>query len=157
MVPGGRPDGSHTLVRRMRTLVTGGAGFIGSHLVERLLADGHEVIVVDNLATGRLSNLPVVEGDALRFEQLDIRETEHLTRLCGGVERLFHLAALADIVPSVERPADYHGANVEGTYSVLEAARAAGIGTIVYAASSSCYGIPDTYPTPETAPIRPEY
>jgi UDP-glucose 4-epimerase len=139
----------------MRVLVTGGAGFIGSHLVERLLADGHEVTAVDNLATGREGNLSQL-GDA-RFELLDVRETEQLTRLSGGVDVVFHLAALADIVPSVERPADYHGANVEGTFSVLEAARAAGVRTVLYAASSSCYGIPDEYPTPETAPLRPEY
>jgi UDP-glucose 4-epimerase len=139
----------------MHALVTGGAGFIGSHLVERLLADSHEVTAVDNLATGREGNLSQLGG--ARFELLDVRETKQLTRLSGGVDVVFHLAALADIVPSVERPADYHGANVEGTFSVLEAARAAGVRTVLYAASSSCYGIPDEYPTPETAPLRPEY
>lgn len=148
----------HKLSQRMRTLVTGGAGFIGSHLVERLLADGHEVTVVDSLVTGRRANLAHLDGQpGLRFEELDIRETEALTRAAEGVDRLFHLAALADIVPSVERPEEYHDANVQGTFSVLEAARASGVATVVYAASSSCYGIPDVYPTPETAPIRPEY
>jgi UDP-glucose 4-epimerase len=141
----------------MRYLVTGGAGFIGSHLTERLLADGDEVIVVDSLVSGTTANLEHLDGARLRFEQLDVRETGRLSDLLAGVDGVFHLAALADIVPSVERPGDYHGANVDGTFSALEAARAAGVKTFVYAASSSCYGIPDTYPTPETAPIRPQY
>jgi UDP-glucose 4-epimerase len=134
--------------------VTGGAGFIGSHLVERLVSDGHDVIAVDNLATGRESNLAGVD---VRLERIDVRDRDALVRLAAGVDVVFHLAALADIVPSVERPLDYHAVNVDGTLATLEAARAAGVGTVVYAASSSCYGIPDVYPTPETAPIRPEY
>jgi UDP-glucose 4-epimerase len=106
----------------MRCVVTGGAGFIGSHLVERLVEDGHDVVAV-----------------------------------CEGAETLFHLAALADIVPSIERPEEYHGANVDGTFAVLEAVRRAGVRKVVYAASSSCYGIPNVYPTDETTPASPEY
>ncbi len=142
----------------MKALVTGGCGFIGSHLVDRLLAEGHEVVVIDNLATGRRQNLDQHRDSAslsMHFE--NIVDHERIAPLFEGVDLVFHLAALADIVPSIQRPMDYHRANVEGTISVLEAARNAKVGRFVYAASSSCYGIPDEYPTPESSPIRPEY
>ena len=142
----------------MRVLVTGGAGFIGSHLVERLLADGHEVLVLDNLSTGHQKNLASVENHpCLRFHQADIMELEKIQPLFSGVKWVFHLAALADIVPSIQRPLDYFHANVVGTQNVLEAARGAGVSRFVYTASSSCYGIPDVTPTPESAPVRPQY
>ncbi len=142
----------------MRIMVTGGAGFVGSHLVERLLGDGHEVTVLDNLSNGRLENLaPVGNHPAFRFEQMDVSDHDRIGSFFAGVEWVFHLAGLADIVPSIKNPRDYHQANVNGTISVLEAARAAGVGKFVYAASSSCYGIPDSYPTPETAEARPQY
>lgn len=139
-------------------VVTGGAGFIGSHLTERLLADGHQVRVIDNLHTGRLSNLDGLQRDG----RLDVIEAavEDFARMQGvmkDAQWVFHLAARADIVPSIQQPVDYHQANVQGTISVLEAVRAAGVERFVYAASSSCYGIPDIYPTPETAPARPQY
>lgn len=137
-------------------VVTGGAGFVGSHLVERLAADGHEVVVLDNLSTGRRANLETVAGD-VRFHEVDVADADAVTPLLEGADWVFHLAALADIVPSIERPLDYHRANVVGTAAVLEAARAAGVSRFVYAASSSCYGIPDAYPTAEDAPIRPQY
>ena len=139
-------------------VVTGGAGFIGSHLVERLLADGHRVIAIDNFSTGRPENLAhLKDNPKLKLVRLDIRDHEAVAPLFDGADWVFHLAALADIVPSIERPTDYFNANVAGTESVLEAARRAGVRRFVYAASSSCYGIPDSYPTPETAPIRPQY
>ncbi|MBI4354261.1 MAG: SDR family oxidoreductase [Candidatus Omnitrophica bacterium] len=142
----------------MRTLVTGGAGFIGSHLVERLLADGHQVVALDNLSTGRLSNLAsVTDQTRLVIHQVDVTNQPEVRRLMAGTEWVFHLAALADIVPSIERPWAYYRANVEGTLSMLEAARAVGVKRLLYAASSSCYGIPDVHPTPEDAPIRPQY
>ncbi|HJX13618.1 MAG TPA: SDR family oxidoreductase [Dehalococcoidales bacterium] len=141
-----------------RALVTGGAGFIGSHLVDRLLADGHEVIVLDNLATGRRENLPPHPGNArLSFHRVDIAEPELIQPHFKGVDWVFHLAALADIVPSIQHPLQYHRANVNGTIVVLEAARASGVRRFVYTASASCYGIPDEYPTAETAPIRTMY
>lgn len=141
----------------MRALVTGGAGFIGSHLVDALLAADHEVVVVDNLATGRLSNLSAHDSDPrLRVVEADIA-TDPLEAAFAGVDWVFHLAALADIVPSIERPEDYHRANVDGTIRVLEAARGASVSRFLYSASSSCYGIPDAYPTPESAPARPMY
>ena len=142
----------------MKTLVTGGAGFIGSHLVERLLRDSHSVAVLDNLSTGRLENLASVKEDAnLTVHQVDIAGQDDLQPLFDGVDWVFHLAALADIVPSIQEPLKYHRANVDGTVAVLEASRKAGIKRLVYSASSSCYGLPDEFPTPEYAPIRPMY
>lgn len=143
----------------MRSLVTGGAGFIGSHLVDRLLADGHHVVVLDNFSTGRPQNLAHIgenHRQHLRLERVDIAG-DSIAPYFTGIDWVFHLAALADIVPSVQRPLEYHHSNVTGTAHVLEAARQAGVKRFVYAASSSCYGIPDHYPTPETAPIRPQY
>lgn len=142
----------------MKAIVTGGAGFIGSHLVERLLADGHEVSVLDNFSTGRRENLVGIPPDApLRVAEVDVRDQKGILCHFTGAQVVFHLAGLADIIPSIREPLRYYAANVDGTVSVLEAARTAGVRRIVYAASSSCYGIPDLYPTPETAPIRPQY
>ena len=142
----------------MKTIVTGGAGFIGSHLVDRLLGDGHNVTVLDNFSTGRPQNLAHHGDDArLRIVRADVSDLDGIQPHFRDAEWVFHLAALADIVPSIERPLDYHRANVDGTVNVLEAARASGARRFVYAASSSCYGIADAYPTPETATIRPQY
>ncbi len=142
----------------MKTLVTGGAGFIGSHLVDRLLADGHEVAVVDSLVSGRRRNLAHHEGNPkLALYEADVRDGRAVARRFDGVDWVFHLAALADIVPSIQKPEEYFTTNVDGTFRVLEAARAAGVKRFLYAASSSCFGIPDSYPTPEDAPIRPQY
>ncbi len=134
----------------MNVCVTGGAGFIGSHLVERLLADGHAVTVIDNLSTGRRDNLPenvrILPGmERLRFVDF------------SSVDWVFHLAALADIVPSVEDPASYHRANVTGTVAALQLARSLNCQRFIYAASSSCYGLATVFPTPEDAPITPQY
>ena len=142
----------------MKTVVTGGAGFIGSHLVERLLQDGHEVTVIDNLASGRMENLAGVQDHlGLKVGQVDVADNPEIQPFVEGADWVFHLAGLADIVPSIENPLRYHRSNVDGTVSMLEAARAAGVKRFVYAASSSCYGIPDNYPTPETADIRAMY
>lgn len=142
----------------MRALVTGGAGFIGSHLVDRLLAEEHQVIVLDNFSTGRPQNLGHHKDHlGLYLHQVDMTDLEGIKPYFDGVGWVFYLAALADIVPSIQRPIDYHRSNVDGTVAVLEAARKAGVKRFIYAASSSCYGIPDIYPTPETAEIRPQY
>jgi UDP-glucose 4-epimerase len=142
----------------VRVLVTGGAGFIGSHLVERLLTDGHEVIVLDNFSTGRPENLErAIHCHQLTFHQVNVTELETIRPMFAGIDWVFHLAALADIVPSIEQPFDYHRVNVDGTVAVLEAARAAGVKRFLYAASSSCYGIPECYPTPENTPPSPQY
>jgi UDP-glucose 4-epimerase len=141
-----------------KALVTGGAGFIGSHLVERLLADGHQVTVLDNLSTGRLENLAAVAGNSsLTIHRVDITQVESIRPHFSGIEWVFHLAARADIVPSIQQPLVYHSVNVGGTVAVLEASRAADVRRLIYAASSSCYGIPDQIPTPEAAPIKPMY
>ena len=142
----------------MRSLVTGGAGFIGSHLVDRLLTEGHEVVVLDNFSTGHWGNLEHLEQqNKLEFYEVDVRDHHEIRKHFKGVGWVFHLAALADIVPSIQQPLGYLRAGVDGTISVLEAARQSGVNKFLYAASSSCYGIPDTYPTPENVKIRPQY
>jgi len=135
--------------------VTGGAGFIGSHLVELLVNDGFKVSVIDNLSVGKIGNLKSVLKE-INFIEADIRSND--VRSCfQGVDYVIHLAALADIVPSIERPEEYLDVNVQGTIKTLENMRAHGVPRIIYAASSSCYGIPDKYPTAETCSISPEY
>jgi UDP-glucose 4-epimerase len=142
----------------MKTLITGGAGFIGSHLAQLLIEKGHQVVAIDNLSSGRLRNLDAVaDHPDFRFADVDIRDPEALLPHFDGVDWVFHLAGLADIVPSIEMPAEYYSTNVTGTFNVLECARQSGVKRLVYAASSSSYGIPDVYPTPETAPIKPQY
>ncbi|HEX9446493.1 MAG TPA: SDR family oxidoreductase [Dongiaceae bacterium] len=139
-------------------VVTGGAGFIGSHLTERLIADGHRVLVIDNMHTGRLSNLDGLRHDGrLDVVEAGVEDRGQMLSLFNGADWVFHLAARADIVPSIQEPVEYHRANVEGTMSVLEAARHAKVKRFIYAASSSCYGVPAIYPTPETAPAEPQY
>jgi UDP-glucose 4-epimerase len=139
-------------------LVTGGAGFIGSHLVDRLIADGRRVHVLDNLAIGRRVNLAQHEGNPnLTFFEGDVADPATVAEAMAGTDRVFHLAARADIVPSIQEPEAYFRSNVDGTFVVLEAARRHGIARFVYAASSSCYGIPKQYPTPESAPIDTRY
>ncbi len=142
----------------MRALVTGGAGFIGSHLAELLINEGHDVVIVDNLTSGRMTNLKTITGNPrVTFIQADIRDLSSLQPAFSGVHWVFHLAGLADIVPSIEMPVQYYSTNVTGTFNVLECARSCGAKRVVYAASSSSYGIPDIYPTPESSPIRPQY
>lgn len=142
----------------MKCLITGAAGFIGSHLAEALHDAGHEVIGVDNLRSGRLDNLASLRGSQkFRFVDADVRDATAMLSCASNADWVFHLAGLADIVPSIDAPREYFDTNVGGTFNVLEAARAAGAKRFVYAASSSCYGIPDQYPTPETAPPRPQY
>lgn len=154
-----------------RAVVTGAAGFIGSHLVTRLLKAGYEVWMIDNLSTGREENIAAAlaegPGDAkTKFFRIDLadggqlenRSKDGLSSICDGADYVFHLAALADIVPSIQDPQKYHRSNVDGTVQLLEAVRSTGGNTkVIYAASSSCYGIPDKVPTPETAQIRPQY
>lgn len=143
-----------------KTIVTGGAGFIGSHLTELLLKKGYEVLVIDNFSTGRPGNLEFLKNDpSLSLIEADINDIDKIKPFFKDVVFVFHMAALADIVPSIVNPLSYHRSNVNGTISVLEVIREAcpGLKKIVYAASSSCYGIPDIYPTPETAEIRPQY
>ena len=142
----------------MQSLVTGGAGFIGSHLVEKLISMGHDVIILDDFSTGREQNLVNIQGHSrLQVHKLDVCDEKAIEPYFLGVDWVFHLAALADIVPSIQHPLTYLRAGVGGTQAVLEASRLANVKRLVYAASSSCYGIPDLYPTPESSPISPQY
>ena len=138
-------------------VVTGGAGFIGSHMVDLLLAEGVRVHVIDNLCGGRLQNLEHHKGNSLlKIEVKDIREASAGDALFAGADWVFHFAGIGDIVPSIDRPVEYLSTNVMGTVKILEAARQARVRKFVYAASSSCYGLA-AVPTREDAPIRPEY
>jgi UDP-glucose 4-epimerase len=138
-------------------IVTGGAGFIGSHMVDCLLDRGFRVRVIDNLVGGRESNLAHhANNPDLAFERADICEIEPEAAVFADAAFVFHFAGIGDIVPSIEHPTDYMATNVQGTVRVLEAARAARVAKFVYAASSSCYGLAAT-PTREDHPISPQY
>jgi len=143
-----------------KAVVTGGAGFIGSHLTETLVKADCNTVVIDNYSTGRPQNLEALKDHKnLTIVESDINDMARIRPFVKGADYVFHMAALADIVPSIVNPLAYHRANVDGTVSILEVIREAApnIKKIVYTASSSCYGIPDVYPTPETAEIRPQY
>jgi len=138
-------------------VVTGGAGFIGSHMVDTLLNAGFAVRVIDNLVGGRRSNLEHLKGNPdLKCYWQDIRQLEPGSPIFADAQYVFHFAGIGDIVPSIERPTDYMDTNVQGTVRVLECSRAAGVEKFVYAASSSCYGLA-AVPTGEDHPIDPQY
>jgi UDP-glucose 4-epimerase len=142
----------------MRTfLVTGGAGFIGSHIAEALVARGDRVRVLDNLSTGHLTNLKHLEG-RIEFIQGDVADAGAVAKAVQGVDCVFHDAALASVPRSVEHPLDTHSACVTGTLTMLDESRKAGVRRLVYAASSSAYGDQPTSSKRETdlpAPISP--
>ncbi len=142
-------------------IVTGGAGFIGSHMVDLLVERGFAVRVIDSLIGGREANLVRHANNAdVSLRKADIREFQPGDRLFEGVRYVFHFAGIGDIVPSIERPLEYMSINVQGTVHMLECSRAAnggrGVTKFVYAASSSCYGLART-PTREDHPIEPQY
>lgn len=140
-----------------KAVITGAAGFIGSHLVELLLEQGFQVVAIDNMANGQFDNVELFKGNPhYTFLNIDLAR-DFNPDIFKDAEYVFHMAALADIVPSIENPLKYHDANVNATIRVLEACRKYVPKKIVYSASSSCYGIPDFYPTPENAEIRPQY
>jgi UDP-glucose 4-epimerase len=142
----------------MRALVTGGAGFIGSNLVDALLDRGDEVAVVDNLSTGRLENLDAARRRGIGFREADITDGERLRAIFAGSrpDIVFHLAAQIDVRKSIEDPAWDAGINVGGTINVLEAARHAGVARVVNTSTGGAiYGEVETIPTPETVPPRP--
>jgi UDP-glucose 4-epimerase len=142
---------------RPTAVVTGGAGFIGSHMVDLLIERGWRVRVIDNLVGGRVQNLAQHKANAdLALEERDIRSYAPEDALFDGVTRVFHFAGIGDIVPSIERPLEYMSVNVQGTVHMLECARHAKVEKFVYAASSSCYGLADV-PTREDHPIAPQY
>ena len=138
----------------MKYLVTGGAGFIGGHLVDKLIEQGHEVTVVDNLSTGIKSNI----NPKATFINVDISERINRADLCvamEGVDTVFHCAALARVQPSIKNPQQYHKANVDGTLNVLLSARDSKVRRVVYSASSSAYGDQKQMPIVETMPTAP--
>jgi UDP-glucose 4-epimerase len=142
----------------IKSLVTGGCGFIGSHLVELLINEGHQVTVLDNFSTGRQSNLEhLINSEKLKIIQGDLLDLRTVKEVVRDFHYVYHMAALADIVPSILNPKDYFDTNVTGTVNLLEAIKESSIRKLVYAASSSCYGIPKSYPTQETSEINPQY
>ena len=141
----------------MKYLITGGAGFIGSHLVEELIKRNNEVVVIDNFSTGRKTNLDSIKSKKLKIIKSDISKYIKIEKHFKNVDKVFHLAALADIVPSIEDPYSYFDSNVLGTLNVLRASLKYRIKKLVYSASSSCYGIPENYPTNEHSTIKPQY
>ena len=141
---------------RPLAIVTGGAGFIGSHMVDLLVERGFRVDVVDNLLGGRRENIADHDGDMVRLIEQDIRTLDADQNPFDGARYVFHFAGIGDIVPSIERPGEYVSVNVGGTVAVLECARRAEVERFVYAASSSCYGLA-AVPTHEQHPIQPEY
>jgi len=142
---------------RKTAVVTGGAGFIGSHMVDLLLGHGYRVRVIDNLVGGREANIAHHSDNAdFDFVESDIRSFQAGNSLFKGVDAVIHFAGIGDIVPSIERPMEYMSANLLGTVHMLECARAASVKKFVYAASSSCYGLAKT-PTREDHPISTEY
>lgn len=142
----------------MKVLVTGVAGFIGSHLLVKLLSHEIDVVGLDNLSIGKISNINnYLKDPKFEFHNGDIRDLKLVNKLVSKIDAIIHLAALADIVPSIESPDEYFSTNVTGTFNIVAAAKQYNISRIIYAASSSCYGIPDKYPTPENSPIDTKY
>ena len=136
-------------------LITGGAGFIGSNLTLSLLQKRKKVIVLDNFSTGRKSNL--VKHKNLKLINCDISNYNSIEKYFKNVKYVFHLAGLADIVPSIENPDKYFRSNVQGTLNVLEASKKFKIKKLIYSASASCYGFPKKYPTSENEKLKPMY
>lgn len=138
----------------MRALVTGGAGFIGSHVVERLLAEHHEVVVLDDLSTGHQSNLPIGHP-GLRLEVGDAADPDVLADAVEGCHATFHLAAIASVVASIEQPLRAHHANLAGTIAVMEASARAGVQRFIYTSSAAVYGDDAPLPAREDAVPAP--
>jgi UDP-glucose 4-epimerase len=136
-----------------KVLVTGGAGFIGSNIVDQLISDGVEVLILDNLSTGKKENI----NKSATFIMCDIAyaTTDYLVEQMKDVDIVFHLAAKARVQPSIDDPIPFNDTNVSGTLNILFAAHKAGVNRVVYSASSSCYGDTTIFPTPETAPTNP--
>jgi UDP-glucose 4-epimerase len=145
------------MTARPIAVVTGGAGFIGSHMVDALIERGFSVRAIDNLTGGRVENLAQHRNNPnVVLEERDIRGFQPDDALFRGTLHVFHFAGIGDIVPSIERPLEYMSTNVQGTVHMIECARHARVKKFVYAASSSCYGLA-TVPTREDHPIDPRY
>ena len=136
-----------------RSVVTGGAGFIGSNLVDHLVRIDHKVIVLDNFVSGKKVNLAHHKKKDVKIIRVDISKSKNLDKYFKKVDYVFHLAGLAEIIPSIKNPKKYFNTNVLGTLKVVEAAKRAGVKKLIYAASSSCYGSPKNLPTSEKEKI----
>ena len=141
----------------MKIVITGGAGFIGSHLVEKLI-ESCDLHVIDDLSTGHFENIKKFQ-EKISFHNFDIHSSNEDTidKVVKGSDIVFHLAALADIVPSMQYPEKYYNSNVTGTLKLLQSMVRNNVSKIIYTASSSCYGVPDKFPTDENAEERPQY
>jgi len=140
----------------MKILVTGGAGFIGSHIVDRLVIDGYRVRVVDNLSSGRLKNLKHwLDSKGVELLVGDLREPEVALRAVDGVNVVFHFAANPEVRLSTTDPEVHFTNNIVATFNVLEAMRKSSVEEIVFASSSTVYGEPETIPVGEDAPLKP--
>ena len=136
-----------------KVIVTGGAGFIGSNLVDKLVAKGIHVTIIDDFSTGKREN---INPAAYCWEQdLSTVDIDTLTEYMKDIDVVFHLAALARVQPSIENPLPYNEVNIKGTLNILLAAHRGGVKRVVYSASSSAYGETNILPTPETAPTNP--
>ena len=136
-----------------KSIITGGAGFIGSNLTDHLVRIGHKVIILDNFVSGKKSNLSQHKRKNVKIFKTDISKSKNLDRYFKGADYVFHLAGLAEIIPSIKNPKKYFVNNVLGTVNVLEAAKKVNIKKFIYAASSSCYGTPKKIPTSEKEKI----
>ena len=136
----------------MKTIVTGGAGFIGSHITRALVADGHDVHVIDTYEAGRFE-ARVVPGAT--YHEASILDKEAMAEVCAGAEVIFHTAALPRVQFSIQYPIETNNTNIGGTVAVLHAAQQAGVRRVVYSASSSAYGNQETLPLVETMEPRP--
>ena len=140
----------------MKAIVTGAAGFIGSHLADLLLREGHDVVGIDDLSTGHEANLAQARQSP-RFRFLEQSVVDIAPDAAGKADWVFHLAGRADLVPSIQKPEEYFKVNVEGTFRMLQLARAAEAKRFVYTASSTCYGLAEQVPTPEGHPCAPKH
>lgn len=139
------------MAQKIKVIVTGGAGFIGSHLVDELVKQDFEVHIIDNLLTGRKENI----NPAATFHQVDIRDLETIKPIFKNAKFVFHLAALPRVQPSIQDPQTSHDVNASGTLNVLVAARDAGVKRLIYSASSSAYGNQKVFPLKESFPASP--
>ncbi len=140
-----------------KALITGGAGFIGSHIAERLVKEGHQVRILDNLTTGKTENFAAI-AKHVEFVQADVRDAPQLDFHAAGCEVIFHEAAIVSVPYSVEHPQETHDVNLQGTINVLEAARRRGVKRVVFASSAAIYGEEPTLPKSERmapSPLSP--
>ena len=136
-----------------KSVITGGAGFIGSNLTDHLVKAGHKVVILDNFVSGKRSNLSHHKNQNVKIIKIDISKDNNLERYFKNIDYVFHLAGLAEIIPSIKNPKKYFVNNVLGTLNVIEAAKKTKIKKLIYAASSSCYGTQKSFPTSEKSKI----